>query len=82
MTSEVDALMGMNCFAFKAKGYHPGTGWQRTTPHIVFDVEHDLRRKARLMAGGHFVNVMDTPVYSSTVKSICIRLLHVISHKA
>eukprot|EP00957_Ditylum_brightwellii_P059392 4509413-Ditylum_brightwellii.AAC.1 len=66
MKSEVDALMGMDCFAFKPGGYHPGTGWQRTTLHIVFGVKHDLRMKARLVAGGHLVDVMDTPVYSST----------------
>eukprot|EP00957_Ditylum_brightwellii_P019844 1497808-Ditylum_brightwellii.AAC.1 len=75
--------MGMDCFAFKAEGYHPGTaGWQRTTLHIVFNVKHNLRRKERLVAGGHLVDVMDTPVYSSTVKSISIQLLHMISHKA
>eukprot|EP00957_Ditylum_brightwellii_P039332 2975716-Ditylum_brightwellii.AAC.1 len=34
MKSEVDALMGMDCFAFKAEDYHPGTGCQRTTLHI------------------------------------------------
>eukprot|EP00957_Ditylum_brightwellii_P030417 2303756-Ditylum_brightwellii.AAC.1 len=82
MKSEVGALMGMDCFAFKAEGYHPGNGWQRTTLHTVFDINHDLRRKVRLVVGGHLVNVIDTPVYSSNVKNISVQLLRVISHKA
>ena len=48
---------------------------------MVFDVKKDLTRKARLMAGGHLVNIMNIQVFSSTVKSISIQLLHVISHK-
>ena len=82
MKVEVDALLDLNCFAFKTEGYHPGDDWQSTTLHIVFDVKHDLRRKARLVAGGHLIDIADTPVYSSTVKGIGVQLLHVISHKA
>ena len=33
------------------------------------------------MAGGHLVDTMNIQVFSSTVKSISIQLLHVISHK-
>eukprot|EP00957_Ditylum_brightwellii_P004049 307605-Ditylum_brightwellii.AAC.1 len=40
----------------------------------------DLRRKARLMAGGHLIDLLDNKVYSSTVKSISVKLLHVIAH--
>ena len=82
MKLEIDALLDLNCFTFKPEGYHPGDDWQSTTLHIVFDVKHDLRRKARLVAGGHLIDIADTPVYSSTVKSISVQLLHVISHKA
>ena len=82
MRLEVGALVDLDCFEFKPKGWKPEeTGFQKTTLHMVFDVKHDLRRKARLVAGGHLVNVVE-PVYSSTVKSISIQLLHVIAHKA
>ena len=47
---------------------------------IIFDVKHYLRRKARLVAGGHLVDVLDNNVYASTVKGISIRILNVISH--
>ena len=82
MRLEVGALVDLDCFEFKPEGYHPGSGYQKTTLHMVFDVKHDLRRKARLVAGGHLIDIYDTPVYSSTVKSISVRLLHVIAHKA
>ena len=48
---------------------------------MVFDVKHDLRHKARLVAGGHLIDVLDNQVYSSTVKSISVQLLHLISHQ-
>ena len=49
---------------------------------MIFDVKQDLRLKARLVAGGHLIEMDDTPTYSSTVKSISVQLLHVIAHKA
>jgi len=48
---------------------------------MIFDVKQDLTRKARLVVGGHLVDTMNIQVFSSTVKSISIQLLHVISHK-
>ena len=47
---------------------------------MIFDVKTDLCRKARLVAGGHLLEVFDTEVYSSTVKGISVKLLHVIAH--
>ena len=81
---EIKALLDLDCFEFFPAGYHYklGDGWQRTTLHMVFDVKQDLTRKCRLVAGGHLVDMFDIQVYSSTVKSISVQLLHVISHKA
>ena len=82
MRLEVGALLDLDCFEFKPEGWKPEEpGFQKTNLHMVFDVKHDLRRKARLVAGGHLVHVTE-PVYSSTVKSISVQLLHVIAHKA
>eukprot|EP00957_Ditylum_brightwellii_P036711 2780516-Ditylum_brightwellii.AAC.2 len=50
--------------------------------HIVFEVKHNLQRKARRVASGHLIDVMDTPIYSSTVKSISVQFLHVFVAKA
>ena len=79
---EMGALIKMECFQFKHAGFNPGDGWQKTTLHIIFDVKQDLRRKARLVAGGHLLDLLDTPTYSSNVKGISVRILHVIAHKA
>ena len=78
---EMSALEDMDCFEFMEKGYDPGEGWQRTRLHMIFDVKADtLRHKARLVAGGHLVDALDHEVYSSTVKGISVKLLHVIAH--
>ena len=79
---EIDSLLEMHCFDFKARKFVPSRAFQRTTLHMVFDVKEDLRRKARLVAGGYLLDLFDTPTYSSTVKSISVQLLHVIAHKA
>ena len=78
---EIDSLLEINCFEFKDASYSPEPEYQRTTLDLVFDVKQDLRRKAGLVAGCHLVDVVDTPTYSSTVKSKSVQLLHVIAHK-
>eukprot|EP00957_Ditylum_brightwellii_P181572 13830723-Ditylum_brightwellii.AAC.1 len=82
MALEVDALQEMECFEFRDPGDIPTGGYQRTTLHMVFDCKQDLRRKARLVAGGHLVALLDNDVYSSTVKGISVKLFHVILHSA
>ena len=49
---------------------------------MIVDVKQDLCHKARLVAGGHLVDSLDHDVYSSTVKGVSVKLLHVIAHKA
>ena len=72
----------MKWFEFKGMNFKPGADFQFTTLHMVFDVKQDGRRKSRLVAGGHLLDVLDNvSVYSSTVKGISVRLLHVIAHK-
>ena len=46
---------------------------------MIFDVKIDLRRKARLVAGGHLLELFYTEVYSSTVKGISVKLINVLS---
>jgi Reverse transcriptase (RNA-dependent DNA polymerase) len=79
--TEIDSLISMECFEFHEKGHKPGNDYQWTTLTMIFDVKQDLRRKARLVAGGHLVDSLDNNVYSSTVKGISVRILYVIAHK-
>ena len=83
IAAEMKALEELDCFEFHPKGYHPGPAYQSTRLHMIFDVKADtLRRKARLVAGGHLLEALGVDVYSSTVKSISVKLLHVIAHSA
>ena len=55
------ALMGLDCFEFHKNGHNEKLdgSWQRTTLHMIFDVKQDLTTKARLVAGGHLVDIMN-----------------------
>eukprot|EP00957_Ditylum_brightwellii_P084231 6404524-Ditylum_brightwellii.AAC.1 len=66
MTLEVDALKEMECFDFWDVGNKAAGNYQRTTLHMVFDCKQNLRRKTRLMAVGHLIDLLDNKVYSST----------------
>jgi hypothetical protein len=56
--------------------------WRQLPENNIYDIKQDLRRKAWLVAGGHLVDPLDHSVYSSTVKRISVKVLHVIAHKA
>ncbi|MGH3054679.1 MAG: reverse transcriptase domain-containing protein, partial [Gaiellaceae bacterium] len=49
---------------------------KRICCHLVFDVKFDLRRKARLVAGGHLTDPPKDSVYSgvASMRSICMCL--------
>jgi hypothetical protein len=40
---------------------------KRIHVHMIFDVKHDLRHKARLVAGGHLADPPKDSVYSGVV---------------
>ena len=46
---------------------------------MIFTVKSDLRRKARLVIGGHVVNAQEHELYASTMKGISARLLMLIA---
>ena len=48
-------------------------GYQRIPYHIIFDVKFDLRRKARLVAGGHRTIKTSEDIYSGVVGMETIR---------
>ena len=79
---EIGALMKLNCFEFHPKDFIPTQDYQKTKLMMVFDVKNDLRRKARLVAQGQLVDILDHVIYSSTCKHISIRLLTVIAQKS
>ena len=78
---EIKALYDLDCFEFWDSNFVLGNEYQKTRLHMIFYVKNDLHYKARLVAGGHLVDLFDMEVYSSTVKGISVKILHVISHQ-
>ena len=54
---------------------HAPSGYQRIRVHFVFDVKHDGRHKARLVADGHLTDVPVDSVYSGVVSLRGFRLV-------
>lgn len=48
---------------------------------MIFEVKQDGRRKARLVAGGHLVELVGMSAKSTVVKGISLRLLDLIAHR-
>jgi hypothetical protein len=54
---------------------HPPEGFKRIKVHFIFDVKHDGRHKARLVADGHLTDVPIESVYSGVVSLRGFRLV-------
>ena len=82
MKLEIQSLNDLECFEFQPKDYSPAKEYQKATIMMIMNVKQDQRHKCRLVAGGHLINAFDHDIYSTTVKSISVKLLQVIAHKA
>ncbi len=56
------------------KGAPIPQGYKRIPYHLIFDVKFDLRRKARLVAGGHLTTPPKEDIYSGVVGMESVRL--------
>ena len=65
---EMDHMNGYTVFKDMGKGYKMDDSiWTKIRVHLVYDVKHDLRHRARLVAGGHLTPEPDTSTYSGVV---------------
>ena len=64
---------------FKDVGKNIPNGFKKIRVHLVYDVKHDGRHKARLVADGHLTDIPLESVYSGVVSLRGIRLLTFIS---
>ena len=72
--------MDLECFEFRAADDIPQGEFQITNLRTIFAAKHDGRLKARTVAGGHLLEIVDNiRVYSSTVKTVSVRILDVIA---
>ena len=72
---EIGQLQDYETFQDKGKGAPIPKGYKQITVHLVFDVKHDGRHKARLVAGGHLTDDPIESVYSSVVSLRSLRLV-------
>eukprot|EP00957_Ditylum_brightwellii_P040384 3056389-Ditylum_brightwellii.AAC.1 len=52
---EMDALDWLDVFQYHDLGvkFARSDGWQYVPMRMIFNIKHDLRRKARFVVGGH-----------------------------
>ena len=62
-------------FFDKGKDALPPPGYKKIRCHMVYDVKHEGRHKARLVAGGHLTDTPVESVYSSVVSLKGLRLV-------
>ena len=82
MKPDIQSLNNLECFEFQPKDYSPAIEYKKTRPMMIMNIKQDLRHKCRLVAGGHFIDALNHDIYSATVKSISVKLLQMIAHKA
>jgi hypothetical protein len=70
MQEEISSLLDYSTFEDKGRIKYL-TGYKNILVHFVFDVKHDLRHKARLVAGGHLTDPNTTYNTYSSVVSLC-----------
>ena len=77
---EMNALTKAQVWDFKPPNHKLEQGYQFAPLTLIFDVkQEDLRRKARLVAGGHVVDSSMYESYASVVQTRTIRILETIA---
>ncbi len=72
---ELGQLTDYNSFKPLAEGAEDPPGYKKIRCHLVYDIKHDGRHKARFVAGGHMTPVPLESVYSSVVSLRGVRLV-------
>ena len=73
--TEMRQLIEYQTFVDKGKGGEAPAGYKKIRCHMIYDVKHDGRHKARLVAGGHLTDPNTDSVYSGVVSLRGIRLI-------
>ena len=74
--TELESMEAYQVFKDHGHNADPPPGYKVIRVHLIYDVKHDGRHKARLVADGHLTDIPDDSVYSSVVslKGLCILL--------
>ena len=65
--TEMQQLLEYQTFIDKGKGGETPVGYKKVRCHMIYDVKHDERHKARLVAGGHLTEGNTYSVYLGVV---------------
>ena len=68
--TELDQINEYNTFKTYGKNVRPPDRYKKVPVHFVFDVKFDLRRKARLVAGGHLTAMIQNDSPYARIASI------------
>ena len=79
LEKEVKSLLDLDTFEFKEKGWKPPADYTKVPLLVKFEVKMDLRRKVRIVAGGHVTDPPNTEVYSSVVGRDMVRIMFLLS---
>lgn len=72
---EMDQLHEYQAFLSTGYGGRKPEGYKMIRCHLVYDIKHDGRHKARLVAGGHLTETPLESVYSGVVTLRSVRLV-------
>ena len=77
---EMTALNEAKVFEYHSPHFEVGKDYQYCPLRIIFDIkQEDLRRKTRLVAGGHVIDSTMYESYSSVVQTRTVRLLQTVT---
>jgi Reverse transcriptase (RNA-dependent DNA polymerase) len=72
---EMGQLLEYNMWIDKGIRVIPPNGYKKIRCHMIYDVKHDGRHKANIVAGGHMTEVNTDSVYSGVLSLRGIRLV-------
>ena len=72
---ELESMAAYDVFRDHGYDAKPPPGYKNIRVHLIYDVKHDGRHKARLVADGHLTDVPNESVYSSVVSLRGLRML-------
>jgi hypothetical protein len=64
---EMVQLGDYDCFHDQGKGVNIPKGFKKIQVHLIYDVKHDGRHKAPLVADGHLTDIPVDSIYSGVV---------------
>ena len=74
-TLELESMQAYNVFKDCGHKAEPPPGYKVIRVHLIYDIKHDGRHKARLVADGHLTDLPNESVYSSVVSLCGLRIL-------